>query len=96
MPSLKQNNTQKPERTQLAKALWFLFNIGWYVALSLVVPTLVGLWLDDPERLNSRPLCALVGFVLGTMIAGYGFYRMLRQFINGQRDMDKKDEGKGQ
>ncbi|MGD0854979.1 MAG: AtpZ/AtpI family protein [Dehalococcoidia bacterium] len=90
MPVLKQDNAEKPERRQLLRGLWFLFNIGWYVALSMVVPTVIGLWLDAPERLNSRPLCTLMGFVLGTMIAGYGLYRMLRQFIREQKDMDTK------
>lgn len=99
MPVLKNDHAEKPERRQILRGLWFLFNIGWYVALSLVVPTAVGLWLDAPERFNSRPLCTLIGFGLGTMIAGYGLYRMLRQLINEQKDMDKKknsNEGAGQ
>jgi hypothetical protein len=90
MPVLKQDNTEKPEKRQLLRGLWFLFNIGWYVALSMVVPTVIGLWLDAPERLNSRPLCTLIGFVLGTTVAGYGLYRMLRQFVKEQKDMDRK------
>jgi hypothetical protein len=46
--------------------------------------------LDAPERLNSRPLCTLIGLVVGTSAAGYGLYRMLRQLINEQKDMDTK------
>lgn len=90
MPVLKQDKEGKPERRQVLRGLWFLFNVGWYIALSLIVPTFVGLWLDAPERLNSRPLCALIGFAVGTLTAGYGLYRMLRQFINEQKDMDIK------
>ena len=90
MPMIKKDNELKPEKRQLFRGLWFLFNVGWYVALSLIVPTAIGLWLDAPERLNSRPLCTLIGFVLGTMTAGYGLYRMLRQFINEQKAMDTK------
>ena len=90
MPMIKKDNELKPEKKQLLKGFWFLFNVGWYVALSLIVPTAIGLWLDAPERLNSRPLCTLIGFVLGTMTAGYGLYRMLRQLINEQKDMDTK------
>jgi len=55
--------------------------------------------LDAPERLNSRPLCTLIGFVLGVSAAGYGLYRMLRQFIDEQKKMDAKkelDKGAGQ
>ncbi len=90
MPVLRKDKEQKSEKRQLLRGLWFLFNIGWYVALSLVVPTLIGLWLDAPERLNSRPLCTLIGFITGTMVAAYGLYRMLRQFIKEQKDMDAK------
>ena len=88
MPVLRQDKEQKSEKRQLLRGLWFLFNVGWYVALSLVVPTLIGLWLDAPERLNSRPLCTLIGFITGTMVAGYGLYRMLRQLIKEQKDME--------
>ena len=90
MPMIKKDKELKPEKKQLLRGFWFLFNVGWYVALSLIVPTAIGLWLDAPERLNSRPLCTLIGFVLGTMTAGYGLYRMLRQLINEQKDMDIK------
>jgi hypothetical protein len=85
---IKKDSELKPEKRQLLRGLWFLFNVGWYVTLSLIVPTAIGLWLDAPERLNSRPLCALIGFILGTMTAGYGLYRMLRQLINEQKAMD--------
>jgi hypothetical protein len=88
MPVLRQAKEQKSEKRQLLRGLWFLFNVGWYVALSLVVPALIGLWLDAPERLNSRPLCTLIGFITGTMVAGYGLYRMLRQLIKEQKDME--------
>jgi hypothetical protein len=90
MPVLRQDKEQKSEKRPLLRALWFLFNVGWYVALSLVVPTLIGLWLDAPERLNSRPLCTLIGFGTGTMVAAYGLYRMLRQLIKEQKNMDAK------
>ena len=94
MPVLKQDKTQNPEKKQLLSGLWFLFNVGWYVAFSLVVPTWVGTWLDDPERLNSRPLCTLIGFGFGTMIAGYGLYRMLRRFMAEQKDMESRKNSK--
>jgi hypothetical protein len=88
MPMVKKDKDLKPEKRQLLRGFWFLFNVGWFVALSLVVPTATGLWLDAPERLNSRPMCTLIGFILGTMTAAYGLYRMLRQFINEQKYMD--------
>jgi hypothetical protein len=65
------------------------FNVGWYVAFSLIIPTWFGTWLDDPERFHSQPLCTLIGLVVGTTAAGYGLYRMLRRFIKEQKDMDE-------
>jgi hypothetical protein len=94
MPVLREDKQQRSEKRQLLTGLWFLFNVGWYVALSLIVPTAIGLWLDAPERLNSRPLCTLIGFLIGTMVAGYGLYRMLNQFIREQKRMDAEKNSK--
>ena len=91
-----ESKKEKPEKKQLIKSLWVLFSVGWFVALSLVVPTAIGLWLDTPERFNTRPLCTLIGFVLGATTAGYGFYKMLRQFMNEQKDMVTKKKNKEQ
>ena len=92
MPQLKQNDKEKPEKRQLLKGLWFFFNVGWYVALSIVLPTVLGLWLDSPERLNRRPLCTLIGFFLGTVIAAYGLYRMFKQFLANQDGIKKEHD----
>jgi len=94
MPMFKQNKGEKPEKKQLIRGLWFLFNVGWFIALSLIVPTAIGLWLDSPDRFNTRPLYTLIGFVLGTSAAGYGLYKMLRQFITEQKDIVTKKENK--
>jgi hypothetical protein len=83
---------EKPKYKEWARPLWFLFTVGWYVALSVVLPTLLGLWLDSPERFDSRPLFTLIGFFLGTVIAFYGLYRMLRQFYREQKEQDKGKE----
>ena len=97
MPLLKQDKGGKPEKRQILKGLWFLFNIGWYVALSIVLPTALGLWLDAPERWNSRPLCTLIGFIFGTIIAVYGLYRMFKQFLAEQiKDGTKENSIKEQ
>jgi hypothetical protein len=83
---------EKPKYKEWARPLWFLFTVGWYVALSVVLPTLLGLWLDSPERFDSHPLFTLIGFFLGTVIAFYGLYRMLRQFYREQKEQDKDKE----
>lgn len=67
-----------------------LIGIGWYVALSIVLPAGGGLWLDT--RLNSRPLFTLVGLGIGIVVAFYGVYRMLRQFQVLEKEQQARDE----
>ena len=76
-------------KRQVLKGLGLFFNIGWYVAFSLLLPTFLGLWLDAPERFNSRPWCTLLGFFLGTIIAVYGLYQMLKRFMVEQKNMNE-------
>ena len=82
----------KPLSKELVRHLGFLFTVGWYVALSLAIPTGIGYWLDRPEMFNRRPLFTLIGFGLGTVIAFYGLYAMLRRF---QRTQKGEGDGKG-
>jgi hypothetical protein len=86
----------KPTYKEWARPLWFLFTVGWYVALSITIPTLIGFWLDSPSQLDTRPLYTLIGFALGSVIAFYGLYRMLRQFYREQKEkeQDKSKEPK--
>jgi hypothetical protein len=80
---------EKPTYKQWARPLWFLFTVGWYVVLSLVIPTGIGYWLDRPQKFDTHPLYTLIGFGIGTVIAFYGFYRMLRHFYMEQRGQEK-------
>jgi acyl-CoA synthetase (AMP-forming)/AMP-acid ligase II len=77
------------ETKEWVRPLWFLFSVGWYVALSLAIPTGIGFWLDRPEVFDTRPLLTLAGFAIGTVTAFYGLYRMLRQFYLEQRESEK-------
>jgi hypothetical protein len=90
----EQPKPDKPTTKEWLRPLWFLFTVGWYVALSVVLPTLLGFWLDSPGRFDTRPLFTLIGFLLGTVIAFYGLYRMLRQFYREQKEQDKGKESK--
>ncbi len=87
-----QAKPERPKPREWVKPLWFLFTVGWYVALSLVIPTGIGWWLDRPDKFDTHPLLALVGFGLGTVIAFYGLYRMLRRFYMEQKELEK-DKG---
>lgn len=84
-----QNKPEQAKPREWLKPLGFLFAIGWYVALSVLIPTGIGYWLDLPEHFNSRPLYTLIGFGIGSVIAFYGLYRMLRRFYREQKALEK-------
>jgi hypothetical protein len=75
--------------------LRLLLTVGWYVALSLLLPVGVGYWLDRPERLNKGPLFTLVGLGVGTFIAFYGLIRILLRYQAEQERLRKEQEKKG-
>ncbi len=58
-----------------------LLGLGWYVALSIILGLVVGLWLD--KRLGTGVLFTLVGVLLGSVLAFYGVYRMVQPLMNG-------------
>jgi len=58
--------------------------VGWYVALSLIIPVGIGYWLDRPEMFNKRPLFTLIGLGVGTVVAFFGLFRMLIHFYTEQ------------
>ena len=74
------------------KPLQFLLTVGWYVALSLIIPVGVGFWLDRPEMLNKRPLFALIGLGAGTVIAFGGLIRMLLRYQAEQEALRKNKQ----
>jgi F0F1-type ATP synthase assembly protein I len=55
---------------------------------SLLVPTLLGYFLFDP-KFDKFPLFTLIGLGIGTVIAFYGLYRMLRQYKAEQNESNK-------
>jgi hypothetical protein len=83
---VRQDKPEQPKTREWIRPLWFLFTVGWYVALSVLIPTGIGFWLDQPDQFNSRPLYTLIGFGFGTVIAFYGLYRMLRRFYAEQKE----------
>ena len=73
-----------------AKPLQFLLTVGWYVALSLIIPSGIGYWLDHPGMLNKSPLFTLIGLGLGTVVAFGGLIRMLLRYHADQEELRKK------
>ena len=71
-------------RTWVA-ALRFI-GVGWFVAISILLGVLGGLWLDG--KLNTKPLFVIVGLILGLIVAGYGVYQMLLPLIQNRQDKE--------
>ena len=72
------------------KPVQFLLTVGWYVALSLIIPVGIGYWLDRPEVLNTHPTFIFVGLGIGTVICFTGLFIMLRRFMMKQDEQNKK------
>ena len=64
-----------------------LLIVGFYVPISLLIPTGIGLWCDR-KVFHEFPLCTLIGLGIGTVIMVYGVYQMVRPFL-------KEVKGKG-
>jgi F0F1-type ATP synthase assembly protein I len=46
-----------------------------------------GLWLDG--KFNTRPILAIVGLILGLVVAIYGVYRMILPNLNKKQNKGK-------
>lgn len=68
----------------VAKFLGF----GWYVAVSILLGTWVGVWLD--RKLDTVPWLTLIGLFVGLVVALWGVYKMFAPLIKG----NGRDEGK--
>ena len=72
-----------------------LVTVGWYVAMSLIVPVGIGYWLDQPNMLGKHPLFTYIGLGVGTLIAFVGLIRMLLRYQAEQEKVRKAEENKG-
>jgi F0F1-type ATP synthase assembly protein I len=76
------------------RPLQFLLTVGWYVALSLIIPVAIGYWLDRPEMFNKRPLFILIGLGVGTLVAFFGLLKMLIRYQAEQEKQGKNSKKK--
>ena len=56
-----------------------LLTVGFYVALSLLIPTILGWWIG--KLVHHEVLLPLIGLGIGSVIMVYGVYRMLLRFL---------------
>ena len=57
-----------------------LLGLGWYVAFSILVGVLAGVWLDG--RTGLTPVFTLIGLGLGLVAAFVGAYRMAAPLLS--------------
>lgn len=79
-----------------AAPLRLLLTVGWFVALSLMIPVGIGYWLDRPEMLNKAPLFTFIGLGVGTFIAFFGLIRILLRYQAEQGDNRKAEKDKSE
>jgi hypothetical protein len=67
-----------------------LLGIGFYVVTCIAGGTLAGWWLGD-----KKPLFAVIGLVIGLVVAVYGGYRMVKPLIDayGKNNKNGKENG---
>jgi hypothetical protein len=73
-----------------------LLTVGWYVALSILIPVGIGYWLDRPQVLNRSPLFTFIGLGVGTFLAFYGLIRILLRYQAEQEKLRKARDQKGE
>ena len=73
------------------RPLQFLLTVGWFVALSLIIPVAIGYWLDQRDVFNKSPLFTLIGLGLGTFVAFFGLFKMLVRYQAEQEKLRKEN-----
>ena len=69
-----------------------LMGLGWYVAACVILGVLGGLWLAN--LVGIIPLFTLLGTVLGSVLAFWGLYKMVRPVIYGSKGLIGTDKGR--
>ena len=68
------------------EAAFRFIGVGWFIAISILLGVLGGLWLD--AKLGTAPIMVIVGLILGLVVAFYGVYRMLLPLMRNKRDKE--------
>ena len=70
-----------------------LIAVGFYVPISMLIPTGVGFWFDK-RTAHEFPCYTLIGLAVGTIIMVYGVYQMVRPFLKEDKTTGKEKHGK--
>ena len=61
-----------------------LVGVGFFIGGSMVLGVGAGIWLDG--RLDTSPVLAIVGLLLGIVVAFFGVYQMLLPLIRNRQE----------
>lgn len=75
MPPIE-NPSGRPSRSALMLSLELAWNLGFIIALPVVIFGFGGAYLD--KYLETSPLFVLIGFALAVIISGIGVYRKVK------------------
>mgnify|MGYP001183939649 CR=1 FL=1 len=70
---MKVGNDRKKTFVLLSKVV----GIGWFVAISITLFSVLGYFLDN--KLHTTPFLTLLGVIFGTLVAFVGIIRLMRQ-----------------
>ncbi len=62
------------------------------MALSLIIPVVIGYWLDSPKMFNKQPLFTFIGLGIGTVVAFFGLIKMMLRFQAEQEKLRKNSD----
>jgi len=71
--------TEKNNEEKQFSALSLAGNLGWQIALPIVLFGLIGRWLD--KKWETSPWLLLVGILLAISVSGYLVYRETKKII---------------
>ena len=76
-----------PMNTGLVLVAMRLLGLGWYVAASLLIFIVGGVWLDGV--FNTKPIFTFLGLGIGMVVAFGGLYRMVKPALVRVRKDEK-------
>jgi len=63
-----------------------LTGMGFFIGGSIVLGVFAGRWLDN--KLNSEPILAIVGLIVGIVVAFCGIYRMILPLTRNKQNKE--------
>jgi len=89
MTAPQENKESKKEQSNLWFSLSVAGQLGWMIALPIVILAVVGRYLD--HRFDSSPVLLLAGILLSIMISSWVVYfKVIKIFADIESDAKKK------